>query len=424
MRPTLHPSPSRAFGLPSQEGAASASRADAGDAPPARATSARDVADVSAAASGSAPHPSADREAAALGALRRHGGLAAAARLWTHWLREGDVEPADLDTVCRAQGAIDRTRAQLPWGRGNVVSDVVRTAEESTWRTTAGRIALPEPARPAASRVETIADRAAQARFMGAGNCDEFAALVQVRLAPHLRPSERLEQWGLAHPNHTWCELVQGAGTPHETRWVVDPWSEGPVLRSEDTGLHDRPGRIHVSTLAMEDAPALTLRHAERLVELRDATTPDLALTRARAELADEGDFPVPGHAAPNLERAAALDAVLGRIRLDLQVPRLGSEGADPGFSASSHPLRRVLPFIGAHAVARRLGAGLGEASAVSPLIVQAGVTLGHQARSPAHQRPEAEQRSTYAKLLRRAQAQVPSQAGPAGAAQPAPPGP
>lgn len=349
--------------------------------------------------------------------LRQPGGLSSAAYLWTRWMRDGAVDPAEASLVARAHAAIERTQTELPWGRGNVVRDVVATGEDSTWRTVAGRRELPPPRQAGLRRVETIADRAAEARFMGAGNCDEFVALLQVHLVPDLKPSERLEQWGSARPNHTWCELVSGHGTGGETRWVVDPWAEGRVLPALDTRMHDHPSRVHVQTLSVDDAPTLTRRHAERLAELQDATTPEEAIDRARLNLADLGGFPYPAHDTPDVWNAALQNRTLDRVRRDLQVPLMGPPGEDQGFTPASHPLRRVLPFVGAHAVARQLGADLREASAVASQIVQAGVTLGMPRQRPIHVQSEAVQRSTHERLMQRAQTEMQARAVAAGSA-------
>lgn len=361
--------------------------------------------------------PPARPDPVAAAGLRRPGALSSAAYLWTRWMRQGMVDPAEASLVTRAHAAIERTQAQLPWGRGNVVRDVVATGEDSTWRTVAGRGELPPPSQAATQGVEAIADRAAEARFMGAGNCDEFVALLQVHLVPDLKPSERLEQWGASHPNHTWCELVSGQGTGGETRWVVDPWAEGRVLPALDTRMHDHPGRIHVQTVSVHDAPTLTRRHEDRLAELQDATTPEAAIDRARLNLSDQGGFPYPAHDSPDVWNAALQNRTLDRVRRDLQVPLMGPPGEDQGFTPASHPLRRVLPFVGAHAVARQLGADLRGASAVASQIVQAGVSLGLPRQRPIHVQPEAVQRSTYQRLMQRAQADLQAQATTSGSA-------
>lgn len=317
----------------------------------------------------------------------RPGGLSGAGYLWTRCLREGGVDAQTFDTFVRAQGAIDRTRAQLPWGRGNVLGDAIQTAQASTLRNVTSREGLPVSGTPAWDRASDTAQLAAEARFMEAGNCAEFAALVQVNLAAHLAPNERIDLLDSAGADHTWPELVQAHGSDAPTRWALDAWSEGTAMRLEDTRLASTTDRVVTHRVAPSDAPALAQVHQMRLAQLQANAMPEAVLEKMRGAMRAKNEVMGPPDFAQPLIWRPEIEAELrARVEADrAHGPAAEGEG-EPDWSPAHHPLRRVLPDVAAQAVVRQYGAGVAEAAALVPLVIEAGLTLSQLERAPARQ--------------------------------------
>lgn len=330
----------------------------------------------------SGPTSTAPRAAALSGASE----LSSAGYLWTRCLRDGGVDTTTFDAFQRAQSAIDRSRGQLAWGRGNVLGDAIRTAQASTLRNLGSRYHLPEPRQPIGGVLGAQAVLAADARFMQAGNCAEFTALAQVHLASQLKADEQIEVIDSVDADHTWPELVQRPGAADETRWTVDAWAEGTAMRLEDTRLADTADRTVSHRIEAQDAERLQQRHAQRWAELQAHTSPESVLETARATLRAAGQIPAPpDFDRPTVWRPEIAAALRQQVDAWHAAPLLADENADaePGAAPATHPLQRVLPSVAAHAVARQFGAGVAEASALAPRIIEAGLSLGDLDRAP-----------------------------------------
>jgi hypothetical protein len=317
-------------------------------------------------------------------------------------MREGGIDAQTFHTFQRVQEAIERTREQLPWGRGNVLGDAVRTAQASTLRNIASREHLPPPHPPARDRQQRTADLAADARFMQAGNCDEFTALAQVNLAAHLAPGERIEVLDSEGADHTWPELVQSGGPESPTRWTADAWAEGTAMRMEDTRLASTLDRAVTGQVGPSDAAALAAGHQRRLAHLQTHTSPEAVLEVARTALQSTGQIlGPPDFDRPTIWRPEIEADLRSRVEADLAHGPAADGEDEPAWSPAHHPLRRVLPDVAAVAVVRQYGAGVAEAAALAPPVIEAGLSLSQLDRAPGRQATRVAQGAMQAHLQR-----------------------
>ncbi len=250
----------------------------------------------------------------------------------------------------------------------------------------AGRKHLPKTALPSSGQLvhDRVALDAAGAVFMEAGNCREYTALLAVHLTPELQAAERLELMDAPVADHVWPEFVQTTDTGEERRWVVDAWAEPPALLAEDSRLTHAPDRTLDSVLRAVDGPALMERYQRRKRELGDSTSPNVARREVISLMLEGNLLPLPKYDRPTHWDPRLAAALAAGVEREPAEPHVNLSAAE----AARHYRRSVVPELAAHAVSRRLGMPVLQASALASQLVQEGLRLGELGRTPKLTKP------------------------------------
>ncbi|PNQ64734.1 hypothetical protein [Vibrio sagamiensis] len=138
-----------------------------------------------------------------------------------------EVDKELLDDLKKANDSVNKTRAQLFHGQGNVTTNLKKT-QEPYWRLNFSR----NYARHFGCHTETLAKK------MGSGNCGEHASLTFTNHAATLKAGQQLHRVNGADGfDHAWAE-VKLAG---DQRIIMDAWATGPAVLSEDSAFSRRP---------------------------------------------------------------------------------------------------------------------------------------------------------------------------------------
>lgn len=325
---------------------------------------------------GTPTSPGPQEPPATAGPAWREDRLPVAGYLMNRRRRFGPMSEDDLALLLRAQDAVDRARAQVPHGRGNVWTDVVATAGKSVVRTRVVQhdLQLSGPA-PAGVRPELwgLGGRAVNTGYMGAGQCTELTALVVSELALSLRPGQQAQVLSSGGANHTWPALQAGAA-PGATQVVADAWAEGPAVLASDATWSSLTDRHVDLAIGPEDVPALLDAEMSQQLELLDARDPEELEDDQRRRMTAAGMEIDPPEFQPQpvLSNYALQE---GRMMFDLSLPdraHLARQRQAQGLTA---PVRwaalGTVDELGTHAQAQAVE-GIGAALGVPPLSGQA----------------------------------------------------
>jgi hypothetical protein len=175
----------------------------------------------------------------------------------------------------QGQAAIDATRKKLPYGRGNVGTDILDTAGESEMR----RIIAREITNKLSSKEfmgensnnNRIPIKLAIAEFMQAGSCSEISLMVAKYLVEkHYSEKNTIRRINNPEIDHTWTEITEENSRAKDGLHVVaDGWTDGPAVLSEDYFFERNkatPSKYKTNTLTSSDIEYVNLI----LVKLRD----------------------------------------------------------------------------------------------------------------------------------------------------------
>jgi hypothetical protein len=163
---------------------------------------------------------------------RRTSSLSEADRRLASYLfaRSVDRRPPDLDELKmlkEGHASVEEARRLLPWGRGNVESDLTRTKNESLYRAWAMRSMAPLGLHPV--------QRAALAVYAGGGNCGEHADVVMHVHAAKLAIGDRLHDVNNPGGDHA-AVIHEGGGERPDI--VLDAWGNIGALNVRDSKYH------------------------------------------------------------------------------------------------------------------------------------------------------------------------------------------
>jgi hypothetical protein len=186
----------------------------------------------------------------AIGQTPRIDSDASSRRRWTSSLSEGDRRLAayvfarsvdqrrpdntELKMLKEGAASIEEARGMLPWGRGNVASDLARTNNESFYRASAMRTTAHEVARLGLGP----AQMASLSAYAGGGNCVEHSDVVMHIHAAKLRHGDRLHDVNNVEEDH---EAVIQEGAGERPNILLDAWGNTSAINVQDSKYHSDP---------------------------------------------------------------------------------------------------------------------------------------------------------------------------------------
>jgi len=144
-----------------------------------------------------------------------------------------DADPIGKDALEKSlpiQETLDASRYLLPV-RGNVVPDIEKTGHYSTWLTWIA-YELAEMMRP---EIDHNAQHASASAYVGAGNCDQGAAISASVHGEKLKPGQSMTRLKVEDPAHTFMR-IEG-----RSDYILDPWGTGPVVRARHSEFGGDP---------------------------------------------------------------------------------------------------------------------------------------------------------------------------------------
>jgi hypothetical protein len=224
----------------------------------------------------------------------------------------------EIARLVKANDTVHEAREALPFGRGNVSTDLEATNGESAQRVAAGRV-LTNRLRDAGARLG-VSHTVAVAEQVKAGACSEHADVSIHRHVPKLEPGDQVHKVAAPDADHGWAEWRR-PGSPLQNAIVMDAWAEGPAIFAEN-GKYTNPevpDEARVSKYAY--GPALGRRALASLERAKEQVSSGAArFDRARESLAGAGYIPEREHVwspvpvisssfAEQVKRACADDA-------------------------------------------------------------------------------------------------------------------
>jgi hypothetical protein len=165
--------------------------------------------------------------------VERHEELPLAGYLLAREIDGRAVPEQELGRLRSAHETVVQTRKLLPWGRGNVRSDVEATGGESLVRAYLAQELAQDLAKDKAPGFEDAPNVAGAAMFARAGVCSNHAAVAMHLHAGKLEaPDEAVHFAGRPLVDHAWSELRKGRGRKNVI--VMDAWAEGSAVYAED----------------------------------------------------------------------------------------------------------------------------------------------------------------------------------------------
>lgn len=165
--------------------------------------------------------------------VERHEEIPLAGYLLAREIDGRAVPEQELARLRSAHETVVQTRKLLPWGRGNVRSDVEVTGGESLVRAYVAQELAQNLANGKAVAFEDAPNVAGAAMFARAGVCSNHAAVAMHLHAGKLdAPDESVHFAGRPLVDHAWSELRKGRGRKNVI--VMDAWSEGSAVYAED----------------------------------------------------------------------------------------------------------------------------------------------------------------------------------------------
>lgn len=215
--------------------------------------------------------------------VERHEEIPLAGYLLAREIDGRAVPEQELGRLRSAHETVVQTRKLLPWGRGNVRSDVEATGGESLVRAYLAQELAQDLAKDKAPGFEDAPNVAGAAMFARAGVCSNHAAVAMHLHAGKLdAPDEAVHFAGRPLVDHAWSELRKGRGRKNVI--VMDAWAEGSAVYAEDArhtrlalgvksyGRYDASNGPAAADRAFEAAAKLTeLAPHETIDEIRHA---------------------------------------------------------------------------------------------------------------------------------------------------------
>ena len=165
--------------------------------------------------------------------VERHEEIPLAGYLFGRQIDGRAVPKQEIARLRSAHETVAQTRKLLPWGRGNVRSDVEATGGESLVRAYVAQELAQDLAKGNAAAFEDAPNVAGAAMFARAGVCSNHAAVAMHLHAGKLEaPDETVHFTGRPFVDHAWSELRKGRGRKNVI--VMDAWAEGSAVYADD----------------------------------------------------------------------------------------------------------------------------------------------------------------------------------------------
>jgi hypothetical protein len=139
----------------------------------------------------------------------------------------------ELALLQRGQNALYNTRANFPYGRGNVISDIEASDHQAALRMVLTRFLIADSVEHFGVRGiahhERIAISAAAAEETKGAYCSDFAAVALLNIAKGTLQAHESAMID-CNRKHCWAELVGSSGDAV----IVDAWTDGPAVLAQD----------------------------------------------------------------------------------------------------------------------------------------------------------------------------------------------